>query len=367
VIEFITVRATLAAISAFLIVMMIGPRMIQWLARKQLGEQVRTELAANGVDHSHKRGTPTMGGVIIVSAIVIATFLWGNLREVYVWLILITTMWMAGFGFADDYIKTINKNKGGLAARMKLAGQIGLGLLIGLVLYFHPQFEQTRSVTELPLLRDWLLDYNILGNLFFAGADLGWLLFIPTSIFVVTATSNAVNLTDGLDGLASGTTAIVAIGLFVLAYISGHLGFSSYLGVMYLEGAGELTVFIASLVVACLGFLWFNSYPASVFMGDTGSLSLGAAIAVVALMIKKEFLLPLLCAIFFIETISVILQTTYFRYTRLKTGEGKRIFKMAPLHHHYEAGGMHEVKIVSRFWLITVITMLSTLLSLRIR
>lgn len=367
VVEFITVRAALAAISAFLIVMMIGPRVIQWLARKQLGEQVRTELASNGVDHSHKRGTPTMGGVIIVSAIVISTFLWGDLREVYVWLILITTMWMAGFGFADDYIKTIKKNKDGLDARMKLAGQVGLGLLIGLVLYFHPQFEQTRSVTELPLLREWLLDYNVLGNLLFAGADLGWLLFIPTSIFIVTATSNAVNLTDGLDGLATGTTAIVAIGLFVLAYISGHLGFSSYLGVMYLEGAGELTVFIASLVVACLGFLWFNSYPASVFMGDTGSLSLGAAIAVVALMIKKEFLLPLLCAIFFIETLSVIIQTSYFRYTRLKTGEGKRIFKMAPLHHHYEAGGMHEVKIVSRFWLITVITMLTTLLSLRIR
>lgn len=201
VVEFITVRAALAAISAFLIVMMIGPRVIQWLARKQLGEQVRTELASNGVDHSHKRGTPTMGGVIIVSAIVISTFLWGDLREVYVWLILITTMWMAGFGFADDYIKTIKKNKDGLDARMKLAGQVGLGLLIGLVLYFHPQFEQTRSVTELPLLREWLLDYNVLGNLLFAGADLGWLLFIPTSIFIVTATSNAVNLTDGLDGL----------------------------------------------------------------------------------------------------------------------------------------------------------------------
>ncbi len=367
VVEFITVRATLAAITAFMIVMIIGPRVIKWLKSKHIGELVRTELVANGVDHSHKSGTPTMGGLIIVSAIVISTLLWGDLREIYVWLILVTTIWMAVFGFADDYIKTIKRNKKGLAARVKLAGQIGLGLLVGLVMYFHPQFEATRTVTELPLLRDWHLDYNVIGNLLFAGADLGWLIFIPVTIFIVTATSNAVNLTDGMDGLAAGTTAIVAIGLFVLAYISGHLVFSSYLGVMYLQGAGELTIYVASLVVACIGFLWYNSYPASVFMGDTGSLSLGAAIAVIALMIKKELLLPLLCAIFFIETLSVIIQTTYFRYTRRKTGTGKRVFQMAPLHHHYEAGGMHEVKIVSRFWLVTVITMLTALLTLRIR
>ena len=367
VVEFITVRATLAAITAFVIVMVIGPRVIRWLVRKQLGEEVRTELASNGVDHSHKRGTPTMGGLIIVSAIVIATLLWGNLREVHVWLILIAILWMAAFGFVDDYIKTIIKDKAGLTAKMKLTGQIGLGVLVGLVMYFHPQFQETRSVTDLPIFRDWHFDYNFFGNAFFGGADLGWVLFIPMTIFVVTATSNAVNLTDGLDGLAAGTTAIVTLGLVVLAYISGHVGFSSYLGVMHITGAGELTIFTFAMVVACIGFLWFNSYPATVFMGDTGALSLGAAIAVVALMVKKELLLPLLCSIYFVETLSVILQTTYFRHTRRKTGVGKRIFRMAPLHHHYEANGMHEVKIVTRFCLVAMVTVLATLLSLRIR
>lgn len=367
VVEFITVRATLSAITAFVIVMVIGPYVIRWLVRNQLGEEVRTELSAGAVDHSHKRGTPTMGGLIIVSAIMIATLLWGDLREVYVWLILIATAWMAAFGFADDYIKTVHKDKAGLAARMKLTGQIGLGLLVGLILYFHPQFEETRSVTDLPFVQNWHLDYNILGNTFLGGMDLGWLLFIPMTIFIVTATSNAVNLTDGLDGLAAGVAAIIALGLVVLIYISGHAGFSSYLGVLHLTGAGELTIFASAMCVACLGFLWFNGYPATVFMGDTGSLSLGAAIAVIAVMVKKELLLPLLCAVFFVETLSVILQTTYFRYTRRKTGTGKRIFRMAPLHHHYEAKGMHEVKIVTRFCLVTVITMLATLLSLRIR
>ncbi len=367
VVEFITVRATLAAITAFIMVMVIGPWVIRWLVRKQCGEQVRAALAEGAVDHSHKRGTPTMGGLIIVSAIAVATLLWGDLREVYIWLILIATLWMAVFGFADDYIKTIKKDKAGLAPRIKLIGQVGLGLLVGLVLYFHPQFEETRMVTEVPIFRNWHLNYNVLGNTFFGGADWGWLLYIPTTIFIVTATSNAVNLTDGLDGLAASTAATVAAGLIIFCYITGHLGFSSYLGVMYLSGAGELTIFVSAMSLACLGFLWFNSYPATVFMGDTGSLSLGAAIAVVALMVKKELLLPLLCSVFFVETLSVILQTAYFRHTRRKTGTGKRIFRMAPLHHHYEAQGMHEVKIVTRFCLVTVITVLATLLTLRIR
>lgn len=367
VVEFITVRATLSAITAFIIVMIIGPYVIRWLLRNQFGEQVRTSLDGGTIDHSHKRGTPTMGGMIIVSAIMIATLLWGDPREVYVWLILIAIAWMAAFGFADDYIKTVHKDKAGLAARVKLSGQIGLGLLVGLVLYFHPQFEETRDVTDLPFFQNWHLDYNFLGNTFFGGLDLGWIFFIPMTIFIVTATSNAVNLTDGLDGLAAGVAAIISMGLVVLTYISGHAGFSSYLGVLHLTGAGELTIFAAAMCVACLGFLWFNGYPASVFMGDTGSLSLGAAIAVVAVMAKKELLLPLLCAVFFVETLSVIIQTTYFRYTRCKTGTGQRVFRMAPLHHHYEAKGVHEVKIVTRFCLVTVITMLATLLSLRIR
>lgn len=367
VVEFITVRATLAAITAFLIAMVIGPRVIDWLKRKQLGEEVRTVLNPSLVDHSHKNGTPTMGGIIIISAIVISTLLWGDLREIYVWLIVIAILWMGVFGFADDYVKTVRKDKNGLAPRMKIIGQAGLGLLIGSVLYFHPKFAETRAVTDLPFFQDWQLDYNVLGNLFMDGADLGWILFIPMSVFVVTATSNAVNLTDGLDGLAAGVSAIVALGLVVLCYVAGHAGFSSYLGVTHLNGAGELTIFVSAMVTACLGFLWFNSYPATVFMGDTGALALGAAIAVLSLMVKKELLLPLLCAVFFMETVSVIMQTTYFRYTRRKTGTGKRIFLIAPLHHHYEGQGMHEAKIVTRFWLVTVITVLATVLSLRIR
>ena len=365
VIEFTTVRATLAAITALLLAMVFGRRIINWLGRRKLGEKVRSGASAGGVDHSHKQGTPTMGGVIIVSAILVATLLWGDLAEAYVWLVMVATLWMAVFGFADDYIKTVRRDKAGLAPRVKIIGQVGLGILIGGVLYFHPQFADVRSITELPLVRDWNFDYNVLGRL--AGTELGWVLFIPASVLIVTATSNAVNLTDGLDGLASGVSAIVAMGLVVLCYVSGHSELSAYLGVMYLPGAGELTVYVAAMATACLGFLWFNSYPASVFMGDTGSLALGAAIATVALMVKKEFLLPVLCAVFFIETLSVIIQTSYFRYTRRQTGTGKRVFRVAPLHHHYEKGGMHEVKIVTRFWLVTVITVLSAVLSLRLR
>ncbi len=365
VIEFITVRATLAAITALVISMVIGQRIIEWLKRKQLGEEVRTGLHAGVVDHSHKRGTPTMGGIIIISAIGISTILWGDLAEIYVWLILVATVWMGAFGFADDYIKTVRKDKAGLAPKIKIVGQVGLGLIVGSVLYFHPQFADVRSITDLPLFRNWHFDYDFLEPLF--RVDLGWATFIPVTVFIVTATSNAVNLTDGLDGLAAGVTAIVALGLVALCYISGHSGLSEYLGVMYLSGASELTVFAAAMVAACLGFLWFNSYPASVFMGDTGALALGAAVATTSLMVKKELLLPLLCAVFFMETISVIAQTSYFRYTRRKTGQGRRILRMAPLHHHYEAAGMHEVKIVTRFWLVTVITVLATILSLRIR
>lgn len=365
VIEFITVRATLAAITALIISMVIGQRIIRWLKRKQLGEEVRTGHNSGVVDHSHKRGTPTMGGLIILSAIAVSTLLWGDLAEVYVWLILVATIWMGAFGFADDYIKTVRKDKNGLAPRVKIVGQVGLGLLVGSVLYFHPQFADVRSVTDLPLFRDWHFDYNFLGSLF--GTDLGWVVFVPVAVFIVTATSNAVNLTDGLDGLAAGVSAIVALGLVALCYISGHSGLSEYLGVMYLSGASELTVYAAAMAAACLGFLWYNSYPASVFMGDTGALALGAAVATLSLMVKKELLLPLLCAVFFMETISVIAQTSYFRYTKRKTGKGQRVFRMAPLHHHYEAAGMHEVKIVTRFWLLTVIMVLATMLSLRIR
>ena len=364
VIDFITVRATLAAITALLLVFIVGPAVIRWLRRRQLNEQVG--LSGGTVDHSHKAGTPTMGGLIILIAIFVSTLLWGDLTEVYVWLALLAMVWMGVVGFADDYIKVVKKDKLGIAPRVKVIGQVSLGLLVGSVLYFHPQLADMRAVTDLPFFRDGYFDYNLVGRLF-SGVELGWVLYLPAVAFIMTATSNAVNLTDGLDGLAAGITAIVAMGMVVLCYVSGHSELSSYLGVMYLPGSGELTVFAGAMAAACLGFLWFNGYPASVFMGDTGSLALGAVVSALALMVRKELLLPLLCLVFFMETVSVILQTSYFRYTRKKTGTGKRLFRMAPLHHHYEAKGHHEVTIVIRFWIVSVVTVLATLLLLRIR
>ena len=326
IIRFITVRAALAAITALVIALFAGRSIINWLSRKQVGEQVREGEHAGVIDHAHKRGTPTMGGIIILLAVLGATLLWGAVGEVYVWLIMLSTAWMGAFGFADDYIKVVRRDKSGLPARIKLFGQISLGLIVGSVLYFHPQF-----------------------------ADIN------------TALSNAVNLTDGLDGLAAGVTAIVAMGLTALCYIAGNAVFAGFLNEMLIPGAGELTIFAAALAAACLGFLWFNGYTATVFMGDTGSLALGAAVGALALMIKKELLLPVLCAVFFMESLSVIIQTTYFKYTRRKYGVGKRVFRMAPLHHHFEAKGTPEPKIVLRFWIVTVVTVIATLLVLRIR
>lgn len=366
VIEYITVRAALAAITALLLALFVGRRIIQWLADKQLGEQIREGAEAGAVDHTHKQGTPTMGGLIILIAVLGATLLWGAVAEVYVWLIMLATAWMGAFGFADDYIKVVKKDKSGMPARVKLIGQVSLGLLVGSVLYFHPQFSDIRTLTYLPFVADETLDYNILRH-WITGVDLGWVIYIPVVVFILTALSNAVNLTDGLDGLAAGVTGIVALGLTALAYIAGNAIFSDFLNEMLLPGAGELTVFAAALAAACFGFLWYNGYPASVFMGDTGALSLGAAIGTMALMIRKELLLPLLCAVFFWETLSVIVQTSYFKYTKRRTGHGKRVFKMAPIHHHYEAKGCHEAKIVLRFWLITAVTVVATLLVLRIR
>jgi len=365
-IQFITVRAALAAITALVIALFVGRRIINWLSRQQVGEQVRQGEAAGAIDHSHKAGTPTMGGVIILLAVLGSTLLWGAITEVYVWLIVLATAWMGVFGFADDYIKVIKKDKKGLAPRVKVVGQVSLGILVGSVLYFHPQFAEARGLTDVLFLRDFVFNYDVFQG-WMEGVDLGWLVYIPVVIFIITATSNAVNLTDGLDGLAAGVTAIVAMGLVALCYISGNVNLAGFIGVMYLPGAGELTIFATALAAACLAFLWFNGYPATVFMGDTGSLALGAAVSTLALMVKKEWLLPLLCLVFFMETLSVIIQTSYFKYTRRKTGQGKRIFRMAPLHHHFEAKGTHEVKIVVRFWILTVITVIATLLSLRIR
>ncbi len=367
-IQFINNRAALAAITALVISLFAGKHLIQWLKKQQIGEQVRSGERAGAVDHSHKAGTPTMGGVIILISLLGATLLWGAIGEVYVWLIVLVTAWMGAFGFADDYIKVIKKDKSGLPARIKVIGQISIGIILGAVLYFHPQFEDVRTLTYLPyfpFLDANVLDYNFL-NGWFGGIDLGWTIYIGISVFFVTAVSNAVNLTDGLDGLATGVTAIIALGLSVICYTAGRSDFAEFLNLIFLPDAGELAVFAIAMAAACFGFLWHNGYPAAVFMGDTGALSLGAAVGALALMAKVELLLPLLCAVYFLETLSVIIQTSYFKYTRRKTGTGKRVFRMAPLHHHYEAKGVHEAKIVVRFWIVTAITVLATFLILRL-
>jgi phospho-N-acetylmuramoyl-pentapeptide-transferase len=362
VFRFITVRAALAALTALMLSLFLGRRIIGWLKRQQLGEHVREDVP---ISHAHKAGTPTMGGLIILLSLLGSVLLWGAIAEVYVWLALLATAWMGLFGLVDDYIKTVKRDKRGLTPRIKLAGQVSLGLMVGSVLYFHPQFAEIHTITYVPFLKDKVFDYYFFGDSL--PVDLGWLVYLPVAVFIVTAVSNAVNITDGLDGLAAGTTAFVAAGLMVFAYVSGNAILADFLNDLYLPGAGELTVFAAAMAAACLGFLWYNGYPAQVFMGDTGALALGAAVGTLALMVKKELLLPLLGAVYFIEALSVIIQTTYFKYTRWRTGRGQRVFRIAPLHHHFEAMGLHESKIVIRFWILTALTVLATLLTLRIR
>ncbi len=366
IIQFLTVRASLAAVTALLLSLFAGRSMINWLSRKQLGEQVREGEGAGVVSHAHKAGTPTMGGLIILLSILTATLLWGAIAEVYVWLVVLATVWMGAVGFADDYIKTIKKDKSGVSPRIKIAAQVGIGLVVGGVLYFYPAFGAFNTMTSLPFVTYGTLDYDFLDK-WVAGVDLGWLVYIPVAVFIMTAVSNAVNLTDGLDGLTTGVTAFVSLGLLALCYISGNQIFADFLNEMYLPGSGELIVFAAAMAAACFGFLWFNGYPATVFMGDTGSLALGAAVGVVTLAVRKELLLPLLGAVYFMEALSVIVQTSYFKYTKRKTGVGKRVFRMAPLHHHFEARGTHEAKIVTRFWIVTAVTVIAALMSLRLR
>lgn len=366
VIRFLTVRAALASITALGIALFAGRGIIRWLRRQQLGEQVRKGEEAGAVSHGHKAGTPTMGGIIILLSVLGATLLWGAVANTYVWLAMAATAALGVLGFADDYVKTVQKQKDGLPPGYKIAGQVGVGLLVGAVLYFHPQFSEYNTLTFVPFLKDELLDYNIF-RFWELGVDLGWLVYIPVVIFIITAVSNAVNLTDGLDGLTTGVTAFVSLGLIALVYISGNVELATFLNVMFLPGTGELTIFVASVTAACFGFLWYNGYPATVFMGDTGSLALGGAVGTTILMVRKELLLPLLGIVYFAEAVSVILQTSYFKYTRRRTGTGKRIFRMAPLHHHFEALGLHEAKIVTRFWIVTAITVIAALLSLRLR
>ncbi|MCC5914756.1 MAG: phospho-N-acetylmuramoyl-pentapeptide-transferase [Balneolaceae bacterium] len=357
--DFITTRTAFAAVTALIISLIIGKNIINWLKRMQLKEVIRDDIGLDS--HLNKGNTPTMGGVIIILAIVIPAILWMDPTSIYTWMIVFVTLTLGVVGFIDDYIKVVKQDKSGLQGWFKVAGQVFVGLVLGAALYFWPAFSEFNTLTTVPFLKDVNIDYAIFGE------QLGWLIYIPLVVFVITAVSNSANLTDGLDGLLSGTSAIAGIVLGIFAYVSGRSDFSEFLNIMYLPGSGELTIFAASLVGGCLGFLWYNTHPASVFMGDTGSLALGGAIGALALMIHKELLLPIICGIFVVETLSVIIQTSYFKYTKKKFGEGKRVFLMTPIHHHFEKKGWPESKIVVRFWIIAILLGIISLLTLKLR
>ncbi len=348
--RFLTWRSALSAMTAMVICFWFGPKILRVLNRKKVADEIRND---GPQSHLVKAGTPTMGGVIILLAIVVPVLLWGDLKNTYILLILLATVWMGLVGFMDDYLKVFKKLKKGLVARYKLLNQICLGLIIACLIYFLPEFDRINSVTTIPFIKQIEFDFSYV--------------YIPIMVFIITATSNAVNLTDGLDGLAIGCVGIAGLALGLIAYISGNEIFSKYLNIIYLPGNGELAVYCAALVGASLGFLWFNSYPAQVIMGDTGSLALGAAIGTLSILVKKEFLLPILGGIFFAESLSVIIQRYYFKYTKKRNGEGKRIFKMAPLHHHFELIGIPEPKIVTRFYIIAVILAIVTFATFKIR
>ena len=389
VFQYITFRSALALILSLLLSTIYGKKIIGILRQKQLGETVR-DLGLVG--QSQKAGTPTMGGIIIIIATLIPVFLFTKLNNVYIVLLIITTLWMGTIGFIDDYLKIKFKNKEGLKGKFKIVGQVGLGVIVGSVLYFHPSvtirekapriptFNQVETVfsqetkaiksttTTIPFTKNNELDYaRALKWMGDGYENWAWLIFIPVVIFIITAVSNGANLTDGIDGLAAGTSAISVLALGIFTYVSGNVILSSYLNVMYIPNSGEMTVFISAFVGALIGFLWYNSYPASVFMGDTGSLTIGGIIAVLAIMVRKEMLLPVLCAIFFAESFSVILQVSYFKYTKNRFGEGRRIFLMSPLHHHYQKKGYHESKIVTRFWIVAIILSIVSIVTLKLR
>jgi phospho-N-acetylmuramoyl-pentapeptide-transferase len=350
VFRFLSFRSALAAITALVIAFYVGPKVIKYLQKMQVGETIKDE---GPKSHASKAGTPTMGGIIIILSVVIPVLFWSDIKSIYVILVLVGMVALSIVGFIDDYLKVIKKYSKGLIARYKLLGQIAVGLLVGGTIYFLPDFAPYNSETTLPFFKNLNFDFSYL--------------YIPSVVFIITATSNAVNLTDGLDGLAIGTTIIVMLSLGIISYVSGNFIYADYLNIMYLPQAGELTVFIAAVVGAGLGFLWFNFYPAQVFMGDTGSLALGGAFGILAILIKKELLIPILGGIFFIETLSVIIQRFYFKYTKKKYGEGKRVFRMAPIHHHYELLGWSEPKIVIRFYIITILLALISLASFKVR
>lgn len=357
VVKYITFRSATAAITALLISFIAGPKIIKLLKRNQIGEQSKVEL--NGIgNHNLKAGTPTMGGIIVLSSLLIPTLLWGDIRNAYVVVIFFATLWMGLVGFLDDYLKVVKKKPKGLIARWKLLGQVAIGVVVGGLIYFFPQifdsnFQLYNTLTTVPFAKNFNFDFS-----FF---------YIPVVIFIVTATSNAVNLTDGLDGLAIGTVGIAFLAVSIITYVTGNSVYSDYLNIIYLRGSGELTIFCAALVGSALGFLWYNSFPAQIFLGDTGSLALGGALGVLMVLIKKEFLLPIIGGIFFAETISVILQVSYYKYTKRKFGVGRRLFLIAPLHHHFEKKNIHESKIVVRFYIIAVMLAIITMATFKIR
>ncbi|MCC5922613.1 MAG: phospho-N-acetylmuramoyl-pentapeptide-transferase [Crocinitomicaceae bacterium] len=396
VFQYISFRSAMALLTSLIISVLFGKRLIALLHRLQVGETVR-DLGLKG--QKEKEGTPTMGGLIILGAIIIPTLLFTKLDNVYVLTMLIATIWLGFIGFLDDYIKVFKKNKEGLAGKFKVVGQVGVGIIVGSMLFFHPDVKvhkkveanyvlqegetfvtsqhsrleenqgkkwiETRDMTTtIPFVKNNEINYNWLVG---GAKKWGWIVFIPIVIFIVTAVSNGANITDGLDGLATGSSAIIGIALAVLAYVSSHIRFADYLDVMYIPGIEELVVFIAAFVGACVGFLWYNSYPAQIFMGDTGSLALGGMIAVFAIAIRKELLIPVLCGVFLIENLSVIMQVSYFKYTKKKYGEGRRVFLMAPLHHHYQKKGLHEAKIVARFWIVGILLAVMSIVTLKLR
>ena len=386
VFQYISFRAGMATLISLLITIAFGKSLIRLLQKRQVGESIR-DLGLAG--QMEKKGTPTMGGLIIIAAIVVPTLLFAKLDNIYIIMLLVTTIWLGLIGFLDDYIKVFKKDKKGLAGKFKVIGQIGIGLLVGLTLVFHPdvkirEFDNITSSTEtelveeapnyndvksnvttVPFMKDNELDYSKLNP-----TDSDWMtaaIYVLVAIFFITAISNGANITDGIDGLAAGTSAIIGLTLAILAYISGNAIFSDYLNVMFIPNSGELVIFCTAFVGACVGFLWYNSFPAQVFMGDTGSLSLGGIIAVLALVLRKELLIPVMCGIFVIENLSVIMQVSYFKYTKKKYGEGRRIFKMSPLHHHYQKMEIPEAKIVTRFWIVGILLAIMTLATLKLR
>jgi len=397
--DYISFRAALSIMTSLFIATVFGKKIIYYLQKQQIGEIVRDLGLAGQIE---KKGTPTMGGLIILISILVPVLLFAKLENIYIILMLITTLWLGLIGFIDDYIKVFKKDKEGLKGRFKIAGQIGLGLIVGLTLYMNDDVvireranlydigTQTELVDEgfvsdqgnataltkdikstkttIPFFKNNEFDYESLVR--FGGeysSLLAWILFIIVTIFIVTAVSNGANMTDGLDGLATGTSAIIGATLGILAYVSGHLVYAGYLNIMYIPNSGELVVYISAFIGATIGFLWYNSYPAQVFMGDTGSLSLGGIIAVLAIIIHKELLIPVLCGIFLVENVSVMMQVSWFKYTRKRFGEGRRIFRMAPLHHHYQLKGYPEAKIVTRFWIIGIFLAVITIVTLKIR